>query len=218
MKKAFVLLSGCGNRDGSEIREAVLSLLALDMHQVIPICIAPKMQQTHTINHWESTEQLPPRSAIIESARIARGDVVSIESIAPDEADLLVIPGGAGAATTLSSYGLNKESAAVLPSVQKLIQTFFDEKKPIVAICISPVLIALSLKGKASIKLTLGKEKTDLEYLTSLGMQATPCTTDNCIIDEEHKIITTPAYMGPPSLASIWKGIYAAIEAAVRLA
>lgn len=76
MKKAFVLLSGCGNRDGTEIREAVLSLLALDMNGIQAVCIAPKVLQTKTINHWESTEETMPRSAIIEAARIARGDIL----------------------------------------------------------------------------------------------------------------------------------------------
>ena len=90
-------------------------------------------------------------------------------------------------------------------------------KKPIVAICISPILVALSLQGKARITLTLGTQKADLEYLSSLGMEAVPCSTDSCIIDAEHKIVTTPAYMGPPSLSSIWKGISSAIDAAVNL-
>ncbi len=217
MKKAFVLLSGCGNRDGSEIRESVLSLLALDMNNVIPICIAPKVQQTRTVNHWESTEEPVPRSAIVEAARIARGDILSIGSVSVEEADMLVIPGGLGAATTLSSYGIDKASATVLPLVQKLIQDFFEEGKPIVAICISPVLVALSLQGKARIQLTLGSEKTDLEYLSNLGMEAIPCSIDACIVDNEHKIITTPAYMGPPSLAMIWKGISTAIDTAVKM-
>lgn len=217
MKKAFVLLSGCGNRDGTEIREAVLSLLALDMRNINSICIAPKVQQHQTINHWESTEESVPRSAIVEAARIARGDILSIGSVAVDEADMLIIPGGLGAATTLCTYGINKDSATVLPLVQNLIQAFFEERKPIVAICISPVLVALSLHGKARIKLTLGTNKADLEYLTSLGMEAVSCTTDVCVVDNEHKIVTTPAYMGPPSLSSIWKGISAAIDAADKM-
>lgn len=138
----------------------------------------------------------------------------TVGSVSVDEADMLVIPGGMGAATTLCSYGIDKGSATVLPLVQDLIQSFFKEKKPIVAICIAPVLIALSLQGRARIKLTLGKSTSDLDYLSSIGMEAVPCSTDSYVIDAEHKIVTTPAYMGPPALASIWKGISTAIEAA----
>ncbi len=45
MTKAYVLLSGCGSRDGSEIHEATLSLLALDQHHVAVQCIAPLHQK-----------------------------------------------------------------------------------------------------------------------------------------------------------------------------
>jgi enhancing lycopene biosynthesis protein 2 len=40
MKKIGVVLSGCGVRDGSEIHEAVLSLLAIDKAGCEAICMA----------------------------------------------------------------------------------------------------------------------------------------------------------------------------------
>jgi enhancing lycopene biosynthesis protein 2 len=217
MKKAFVLLSGCGNRDGSEIREAVFSLLALELCHIHPVCIAPKTPQARTINHWESLEESVPRNALIEAARIARGDVLPLDEVSVDEADMLVIPGGQGASNTLCTLEKDGEKATLLPSVEKLILDFYNEKKPIVAICISPILLALSLRGKASLKLTLGKEPKDLELLTKLGHAAASCDNDSYIVDNEHKIITTPAYMGTPSLPHIWKGIQQAITTAATL-
>ena len=41
MSKIGVLLSGCGFLDGSEIHEAVLTLLALDQRKATIICCAP---------------------------------------------------------------------------------------------------------------------------------------------------------------------------------
>ena len=217
MKKAFVLLSGCGNRDGSEIRESVLALLSLDMHGITPICIAPVLEQAKTINHWESKEETTPRIAIVEAARIARGEVMPIDDALSEEADMLVIPGGLGAATTLSSYMTDQEHATVLPSVEKLIFSFYQQKKPIVAICISPVLIAITLCKKASVRLTLGTNKKDLAYLSALGMEAVPCDVDSCVVDTKNTIVSTPAYMGKPSLALIWNGINAAITEATKM-
>ena len=40
-----VLLSGCGHLDGAEVREAVLTLLALDQQGATVQCIAPNALQ-----------------------------------------------------------------------------------------------------------------------------------------------------------------------------
>jgi len=41
MKKIGVVLSGCGVRDGSEIHEAVCTLLAIDRAGCEAVCMAP---------------------------------------------------------------------------------------------------------------------------------------------------------------------------------
>ena len=51
-----VLLSGNGVFDGSEIHEAVLTLLALDQLQAQAVCMAPDMPQHHVINHITGAE------------------------------------------------------------------------------------------------------------------------------------------------------------------
>lgn len=214
MKKACVLLSGCGNKDGSEVREAVLSLLSLDLHQVAPICLAPRIEQKETINHWESKKEEHARVSIVEAARIARGDILPIEDSFDSEADFLVIPGGLGAITTLCSFKEDGPSATVYPPVQKCITTFYEQKKPIVAICIAPVIVALALQKYKPIDLTLGKQPSDLELLKTLGMNPISCDVDHFVVDTTHKIISTPAYMGTPSLGRIWEGISGAIDAA----
>ena len=44
MAKVGVLLSGCGVNDGSEIHEAVLTMLALDRLGAKRLCMAPNIE------------------------------------------------------------------------------------------------------------------------------------------------------------------------------
>ena len=50
-KKVVVVLAGCGHIDGSEIREAVLTLLALDRAGAEFQCAAPDKPQMHVVDH-----------------------------------------------------------------------------------------------------------------------------------------------------------------------
>ena len=45
-KKVLVVLSGCGVFDGTEIHEAVISLLALARAGASTVCAAPNKKQT----------------------------------------------------------------------------------------------------------------------------------------------------------------------------
>ena len=72
MKKIAVVLSGSGVYDGSEIHEAVLSLLAIEKHGAQWHCFAPNINQHHVINHITGAEMDTTRNVLIESARIAR--------------------------------------------------------------------------------------------------------------------------------------------------
>ena len=73
-----VLLSGCGVNDGSEIHEAVFSLLSLKQNNLDYICVAPDISQHHVINHITGDEIKIPRNVLEESARIARGEIISL--------------------------------------------------------------------------------------------------------------------------------------------
>ena len=77
-----VCLSGCGVYDGSEIHEAVLTLLVLDRAGARAICMAPDVQQLHVIDHRSGAVTGETRNALVESARIARGDVRDVAEAA----------------------------------------------------------------------------------------------------------------------------------------
>jgi len=75
-KKIGVLLSGCAVMDGSEIHEAVLTLLAIDRAGAEAVCMAPNIKQHHVINHLTGEESnSEERNVLTESARIARGKI-----------------------------------------------------------------------------------------------------------------------------------------------
>ncbi|NCN71824.1 MAG: isoprenoid biosynthesis protein ElbB, partial [Betaproteobacteria bacterium] len=77
------------------------------------------------------------------------------------------------------------------------VRGFFDTKKPVGAICIAPALVALALsQTQDSAAMTLGNDAGCAAALTQLGQQNhnTPNATQ-IVIDEVHKLITTPAFM-----------------------
>jgi len=108
MARIGVLLSGCGVYDGSEIHEAVLTLLALDRAGARIVCMAPDIDQYHVINHLTQEVSNEKRNVLVESARIARGEIKDIREVKAEDIDGLIIPGGYGAAKNLSDFAFRK--------------------------------------------------------------------------------------------------------------
>ncbi|MCD6533834.1 MAG: isoprenoid biosynthesis protein ElbB, partial [Deltaproteobacteria bacterium] len=77
-KKIGVLLSGCGVFDGTEIHESVLTLLFIDQAGAEAVCFAPDIPQAQVINHLTQQEEKETRNVLVESARIARGEIQNI--------------------------------------------------------------------------------------------------------------------------------------------
>lgn len=98
MKRVGVVLSGCGVFDGSEIHEAVLTLLALSRIGAQAVCLAPDREQMQVIDHLHREPVAERRNVLVEAARIARGDVTSLAQADASQLDALIVPGGFGAA------------------------------------------------------------------------------------------------------------------------
>ncbi len=94
MSKIGIVLSGCGVNDGSEIHEAVITMLELDKARAEMIVIAPNIDQLHVINHATGEEMDDSRNVLIESARISRGNIEDIAGITSKDLDALIFPGG----------------------------------------------------------------------------------------------------------------------------
>ena len=197
--KVAVLLAGCGHLDGAEVREAELTLLALDQQGAAFQCIAPNAPQFHVINHVTGDVVAgAQRNILEESSCIARvGQCLNLAQAKVADYDALVMPGGYGVAKNHCSFAFKGADADVRPDVAAFVRGFFDTKKPVGAICIAPALVALALsQTQDSAAMTLGNDAGCAAALTQLGQQNhnTPNATQ-IVIDEVHKLITTPAFM-----------------------
>jgi len=212
MARVGVMISGCGFQDGAEIQESVFTLLALSKrgHEIVPI--APDMPQHHVTNHKSmQTMKDQTRNVSEEAARIFRG-----APKAPAEVggiDALIMPGGFGAALNLCDFALKGADCEVQPAVGKLIRSTVESGKPVGAWCIAPALLAASLLGNPSVQLTIGKDPATAKALESMGAKHVDCVVDACVVDVEHKIVTTPAYMYDAQIHEVQAGIEKAVAA-----
>ena len=207
-KKVLVLLAGSGAKDGSEINESVLLLTNLSKVGIDYQCVAPDKRQQDVINFIDGSSMEEKRNVLIESARIARGDIKNLSEESMNNYDALVIPGGFGVAKNLCDFANSGPEAEVDFDAKRVIQEAFKAQKPIMAICIAPALVALSLQElQKGIKLTLGLNKEPNEVLAKMSAEPCPCPSTDFVVDEKNKIISSPAFMNQASLAELDQGI-----------
>lgn len=219
MKKIAVCLSGCGVFDGTEIHEAVCTLLAIDQAGAKAVCCAPNVAQMHVIDHSKQAPSSEKRNVLVESARIARGEIKDIREVKAADIDALIFPGGFGAAKNLCDFAVKGADCAVNPDVEQLAGEMLAAKKPIGAICIAPAMLARIL-GRKDIhaKLTIGNDKGTADAINKMGAQHCDCPVTKAITDEAHKIVTTPAYMIGQGPAEVFEGIRKCVSEVLRLA
>ncbi len=211
MARVGVMISGCGFLDGAEIHESVFTLLALSRrgHEIVPI--APDMPQRKVVDH---RTMLPMegtvRNVAVEAARIFRGAPRS-----PSEAgelDALVMPGGYGAALNLCDFAEKGADCTVQPEVQSFIRSMVEAGKPVGAWCIAPALLAAALRGDPKVKLTVGNDPDTAAALEAMGAEHVECKVTDCVVDEEHKVVSAPAYMLEAAMHEVQAGIEAGVE------
>lgn len=214
-KKVGVIMAGCGFLDGAEIHEAVLTLLYLDKAGAEAVCMAPDIPQAQVMNHLTGKETGETRNVLVESARIARGQIQNIESVDPDSLDALILPGGFGAAKNLCSFAFKGAGMSVNPAVEVMVKAVHAAGKPIGAWCIAPAIIAKLFPG---VSLTIGNEKDAAAVIETMGAKHCECTVGNLIVDRKRKIVTTPAYMLGPWIADIAAGIERGVRDVLEMA
>ena len=205
-KKIGVMLAGCGVFDGSEIHEAVLTLLFLDRAGAETVCMAPNMEQLHVIDHLTQTPTEETRNVLVESARIARGDIKDVATVKAADLDALILPGGFGAAKNLSDFAVNGPEAIVHSEVQRLLGEMADSQKPIGAICIAPATLTRALGSRAP-QVTIGNDVGTAAAIETMGGKHIDCSVAEVCVDEKNKIVTTPAYMLGPGIKDVAEGI-----------
>lgn len=221
MKKIGVLLHGNGVFDGTEIQEAVFTLLAIAEAGVEAICFAPNINQYHVLNHITGSEMAETRNVLVESARIARGNIKDIVDIHADELDALVMPGGFGTAKNITKWAFEGPKGEILESVKNLIIALVKQGKPIAGLCMSPTTIAKALEGTPyhahlSVGTTAEASPYDIGAISagieSIGHTSEMKTIREIAIDEPLKIITAPCYMMEASIVEVRNNIKQAID------
>ena len=218
MKKIGILLSGCGVYDGSEIHEAVLTLLAVERAGAEAVCLAPDVAQADVVDHLGgSIARGESRNVLHESARIARGKVWDTGMITAGELDALVVVGGYGAAKNLCNFATAPGGPMVIePSVATLIRDLFAARKPMGFLCISSVLAAEVLRGEG-IELTIGTEPKTAAALEKLGAKHVPTSVTEIHRDPRHPVVSSAAYMLGETLSEVAVGIDKLVAEVVRL-
>lgn len=205
-----VVLSGCGVFDGSEIHEAILTMLAIDNAGARYQCFAPNTWQARTVDHFTGNVSAiagdeDNRNVLAESARIARGEIKDLTEFNPKEFDAIVFPGGFGAALNLSDFAVKGTECDINQPVKKAIESSYKEGLVIGAMCIAPVIIARVL-GKHGIRLTIGSDAKTAAGITKMGAVHENKKAVEVCVDEENKIVTTPCYMLASSIKDIARG------------
>jgi enhancing lycopene biosynthesis protein 2 len=218
MKRIAVVLSGCGHKDGAEITESVSTLIALSEAGAHYEVFAPDIHfdVTDPVTGQKTGEH---RNLLEEAARIARGRIHDLKTLHADRFDGIVFPGGFGVALNLCSWAQQGAGCSVNADIQRVIEEFYAAKKPILAICISPALIARVL-GPQGVTVTIGESgDPTADEIRKTGAVHEDCVVDDFVTDREHRVITTPAYMFKDAKPSeVFTGIRKAVREMVEMA
>ena len=217
MKKIGVVLSGCGVYDGAEIHEAVITLLAIARRGAQAVCFAPDKAQTDVINHLTGETMAESRNVLIEAARLTRGAIQPLASARADELDALIVPGGFGAAKNLSNFAAQGSECVVDRDLQALTLAMHEAGKPLGFMCIAPALLPKIFPDAAA-----DNHRYRSGYCRGAGRDGRGARAvrpvDDIVVDEDNKVVTTPAYMLAQNIAEAASGIEKLVDRVLVLA
>lgn len=215
MQRNFaIILAGCGYQDGSEIHEATMSMLAIKNAGHDYRCFAPNKKQQLVTNHISGETMQEERNVLVESARIARGQVSDLKELKMADFDALILPGGFGAAQNLCTFAKDGPDCNVDPDIERIIKEAVHEQKPIGALCISPVILA---KIMDSVTVTIGDSDDVNAAIKCMGGHTKNTGQTEVVIDHEHKVVTGPCYMLDSNIVEISQGAKNVVDAVIQL-
>jgi len=209
-----VVLAGSGVFDGAEIHEATFTLYAILKNGGEYQIFAPNINQHHVVNHITGEEMNETRNVLIESARIARGNIKDLNEFKVDDFDAIIFPGGFGVAKNLCDFAFNGTDMKVIPQVETVIKDMAKAGKPIGALCISPVVIAKVLDG---VDVTIGQDADTASAIEAFGAHHKQTNHGEVVVDTKYKVATTPCYMLDATVMDIHDGADNVVKALVEL-
>lgn len=217
-KKIAVILSGNGFMDGSEVREAVMTLYAIENNGATYHCFAPDIDQMKVVNHLTgATEERETRNVLVESARIARGAIKPLKDYKAGDFDALILPGGFGAALNLCDFGIKGPDCTVNGDVEMAVKATHQAGKPIGALCIAPALVA-KLLGSEGVEVTIGTDSGTAEAIEKTGATHINCSSGDIVIDDKTKVVTAPCYMLDPKITDVATEADKVVKAVLEMA
>ena len=215
MAKVGVVLSGCGVFDGSEIHEAVITLLALDRAGAEVIMAAPDVE-LEVVDHYSGKASGEKRNVLVESARIARGKIIPLSELGADDIDALIFPGGFGAAKNLCDFAVKGTDATAIPEVARIVR---EVHKAGAALVGAPAIVGAVFEGGGfSPRITIGTDEETAAALGGMGAEHVSCPVEEFVVDEEQKLVTTPAYMLGEHVRDVATGIEKCVAEVLRMA
>ena len=215
-KKIFaVTLAGCGNMDGSEIHESVMTLWAIHKNGAEFQCFAPDITHHQVLNFITGQEIAESRNVLVESARIARGNIKNLKDYKAADYDGLIIPGGLGVAKNLSTFAFEEPGCTVNEDVARAVRETAAQGKPIGALCIAPAIIA---KIMGDVTVTIGQDPGTEAAVAKMGATHEKTTHGEIVIDRKRKVVTTPCYMLDARVDQIGAGAENLVRALLELA
>lgn len=209
-----VVLAGCGNKDGAEIHESVLTLLSIDRAGHQYQCFAPDVPQARVLNFLTNEELPQKRNVLQEAARIARSKIKPLDQFKADDFDILVLPGGSGVAYNLCTFAKDGANMTILPQVESCVKAMHSAGKPIGGLCISPVILAKLLKG---VTVTFGKDEKTNAIFQKLGVKTVNADARSIVVDKAQKVVTTPCYMLDARVSELGEGIDKLIQQLIKM-
>jgi len=213
-KRFAVILAGCGNKDGAEIHESVLTLLAIDKAGHQYQCFAPDVPQARVLNFITDEELKEKRNVLVEAARIARSKIKPLSEYKQENFDILVMPGGFGVAYNLCDFATKGADMTVIPDVERAVVSTHKAGKPIGALCISPVIIGKLIPG---VELTFGQDEKINATFQKMGVKTVNTSARQIVVDSKNKVVSTPCYMLDARISELGEGIEKLVQALLKM-
>ena len=129
----------------------------------------------------------------------------------------MIVPGGFGAAKNLCDFAIKGTDATISNAMFDACAQFAKSSKPAGYMCIAPAMIPMVYGADAKVQVTIGNDVDTAAAITQLGSVHIACAVDDIVIDNTHKVVTTPAYMLASNLVEADAGIGKLVTATLAL-
>jgi len=206
MKTIGLLISGIGFEEGTSVWDVAYILKEIERCNCKPLPMVPRESVERKIS-GPRRKNAPMRNFAVEADLLVRGNVFYIDEIDHKALDALIIPGGKGSITILSSILRDGTEAQVLPEVRELIAGIFATKKAIGTMGYSATLVTFVLRARIEPIVTVGDDAQMVELIKRMGADAVKVQAHEVIFDESNRIISTPGTSPKASLYRASLGI-----------